>query len=211
MSFKTKPSNHNLNHHNFFSNQLNNLKMSKQTIFATIGLALVAFLGFGLYKASALQSIQIVSQVTIKGSKQEVFDMVKYLNNFPKWSPFLVQDPSQKYAVKGVDGAVGAQYHWNGNGGEDIGFQEIVKIDDQRFIGMQCDIQKPFVAKPTFDYSFTETANGIEVKQDFKVASAMTDAFFMWLFGAKAAMAQTNQQGLDLLKKAVENKTTANL
>jgi hypothetical protein len=32
----------------------------------------------------------------------------------------------------------------------------------------------------------------------------------MWLFGAKAAMAQTNQQGLDLLKKAVENKKTAN-
>lgn len=179
--------------------------MNKKMILTIIALAVVTFIGFGLYKAKDLQSIQIVKTVTIKGSRQEVFDMVKYLNNFPKWSPFLAEDPSQKHEVKGTDGTVGAQYHWDGNGGKDLGFQEIVKIDDQNFIGMQCDIQKPFVAKPTFDYYFAETANGIEVKQDFKVQSALPDAFFMWLFNAKAGMEKMNQQGLDLLKNAVEN------
>ncbi|MFM2269287.1 MAG: hypothetical protein RL757_2728 [Bacteroidota bacterium] len=180
--------------------------MNKKKIFSAVGIAFVAFIGFGFYKSSDLKSLQIVKQVTIKGSKQEVFDMVKYLNNFPKWSPFLAQDPTQKYEVKGTDGAVGAQYHWNGNNGSDIGFQEIVKIDEQNFIGTKCDIQKPFVAKPTFDYYFVETANGIEVKQDFRLQSESVDAFFMWLFGAKSDMEKTNQQGLDLLKKAVENK-----
>jgi hypothetical protein len=180
--------------------------MNKKTIFAVIGIALVAFIGFGLYKASGLQSIQIVTTVTIKGTKQEVFDMVKYLNNFPKWSPFLAQDPTQKYEVKGTDGTVGAQYHWDGNKGEDLGYQEIVKVDELNFVGMKCDIQKPFVAKPIFDYYFTETSNGIEVKQDFKLESGLVDAFFMWLFGAKAEMEKTNQRGLDLLKKAVEQK-----
>ncbi len=180
--------------------------VQKKMIFGTIAAAIVAFVGFGLYKANGLKSLQIVKTVTIKGTKGEVFDMVKYLNNFPKWSPFLAQDPGQKYEVKGTDGTVGAQYHWDGNQGKDLGYQEIVKIDDQQFVGMKCDIQKPFVAKPTFDYYFTETANGIEVKQDFKVESGLVDAFFMWLFGAKAGMEKTNQQGLDLLKKAVENK-----
>ncbi|EON79279.1 hypothetical protein ADIS_0204 [Lunatimonas lonarensis] len=71
---------------------------------------------------------------------------------------------------------------------------------------MKCDIQKPFVAKPTFDYYFTEIPNGIEVKQDFKLESGLVDAFFMWLFGAKSEMEKTNQQGLDLLKNAVEKK-----
>ncbi len=166
--------------------------------------ALVAYIGFGFTQATSLQNIQIVKSVTIKGSKQEVFDMVRYLNNFPKWSPFLVQDPTQKVEVKGTDGTVGAQYHWVGNGGEDVGFQAIMKVDTFSFVGMRCDIQKPFVAKPTFDYSFKETANGIEVTQDFKVQSALVDAFFMWAFGAKKGMEDTNQQGLDLLKKAVE-------
>jgi hypothetical protein len=166
--------------------------------------ALVAYIGFGFTQATSLQNIQIVKSVTVKGSKQEVFDMVRFLNNFPKWSPFKVQDPTQKVEVKGTDGIVGAQYHWVGNGGEDVGFQEIMKIDTFSFVGMRCDIQKPFVAKPTFDYSFKETANGIEVTQDFKVQSSLVDAFFMWAFGAKKGMEDTNQQGLDLLKKAVE-------
>jgi Polyketide cyclase / dehydrase and lipid transport len=178
--------------------------MNKKMIFSIIAIAVVGFITFGLTQASGLQKLQIVKSVTIKGSKQEVFDMVRYLNNFPKWSPFLAQDPTQKYEVKGSDGTVGAQYHWDGNGGKDLGYQEIMKVDTFSFVGMRCDIQKPFVAKPTFDYSFKETANGIEVTQDFKVESALTDAFFMWLFSAKKGMETTNQQGLDLLKKAIE-------
>lgn len=174
-------------------------------IFAWIGLALVAFIGFGLYKASDLKSIQIVTNITIKGTPQQVFEMVKYLNNFPKWSPFLAQDPTQKYEVKGTDGIVGAQYHWDGNKGKDLGFQEIVSIDELKYISMKCDIQKPFVAKPTFEYNFTQTSNGVEVKQDFKPESGLVDAFFMWLFGAKAEMEKTNRQGMELLKQAVES------
>ncbi len=169
-----------------------------------IFVALIAFLAYGFTQASALKNIQIVKSVTVKGDKKEVFDMVRYLNNFPKWSPFLVQDPTQKVEVKGTDGTVGAQYHWVGNGGDDVGFQEIMKLDTFSFVGMRCDIQKPFVAKPTFDYLFKETANGIEVTQDFKVESDLVSAFFMWLGGAKKGMEDTNQQGLDLLKKAIE-------
>jgi hypothetical protein len=178
--------------------------MNKKMILTIVGIALVAFVGFGLYKASGLKSIQIVRTVTIKGSLPEVFAMVKYLNNFPKWSPFLKQDPTQQYEVKGTDGAVGARYHWNGNKGKDVGFQEIVAITELKRVGMRCDIQKPFTAKPTFDYSFSETTEGVEVKQEFKLESSLIDAFFMWLFGAKSEMEKTNELGLELLKKSVE-------
>lgn len=174
-------------------------------IYTIIGIALVAFIGFGLYNASKLQTIQIKKSVTINGTMEEVFGMVKYLNNFPKWSPFLAQDPDQKYEVKGTDGTVGAQYHWDGNKGKDLGYQEIVKIVPNKFIGMKCDIQKPFKAQPTFDYSFEQTSNGVKVTQDFEVKSGLVDAFFMWLFSAKKGMDETNQQGMELLKKAVEN------
>lgn len=180
--------------------------MNRKMIYLIIAIALVAFIAIGLYNAKGLQFIQITKMVKIKATNKEVFDMVKYLNNFPKWSPFLAQDPNQKYEVKGTDGAVGVQYHWNGNGGKDVGYQQIVKIDEGRYVGVQCDIQKPFVAKPTFDYYFTDTANGVEVKQDFKLASGLVDAFFMWLFGAKKEMEKMNEQGLGLLKQAVENK-----
>jgi hypothetical protein len=174
-------------------------------IIGIIVLALITFIGFGMGAAYHLKSIKIITTTTIKGDKKTVFDMVKNLKEFPKWSPFLAQDPSQKYEIKGTNGAVGSQYHWVGNGGEDVGFQEITKIEEGRFIGKKCDIQKPFVAKPTFDYSFTETAQGVTVKETFKLESGQVDAFFLWLFGAKAEMVKTNQQGLDLLKKSIES------
>ncbi len=167
-------------------------------------IAIVGFLTFGFYKGGKMKKINIVKSVTINAPENEVFDMVKYLENFPKWSPFLVQDPSQKYHVTGNDGTVGAQYHWEGNKGKDLGYQEIVKIEEGKFIGMRCDIQKPFKAKPTFDYSFEKVKGGVKVTQDFNVTSSATDAFFMWLFGAKKAMAKTNQQGMDLLKEVLE-------
>ena len=176
----------------------------KITLFILIAVALVAFIGFGFYKSSERTTIRIVKSITIKASKEDVFDMVRYLKNFPKWSPFLEQDPMQKYEVKGIDGTVGAQYHWNGNGGKDLGYQEIVKIDTFTFVGMKCDIQKPFEAKPTFDYTFKETPNGIVVTQEFSVESDKVAAFFMWVFGAKAEMEKTNQHGLELLKKSLE-------
>ena len=173
-------------------------------ILSIIAIGLVAFLGLGFYQASQLTSIHINKQVTIKGSPEKVFDMVRYLENFPKWSPFLAADPSQKYEVRGTDGEIGAQYHWDGNGGKDLGYQEIVQVDAPHFVGMRCDIQKPFKATPTFEYSFSQTANGVTVSQDFKLESALVDAFFMWLFGAKKEMAETNEKGLTLLKAAVE-------
>ncbi len=174
-------------------------------ILSILAIALVAFLGYGLMQASKLQSIQITKSVRIKSSKKEAFEMVQYLNNFPKWSPFLVQDPTIKYSLKGTDGTVGAQYHWVGNGGDDVGYQEIVKIDTSHFIGLRCDITKPFVAKPTFEYTFANVPGGVQVTQDFRLQSDLVNAFFLWAFGAKAGMEATNQQGMDLLKKALEN------
>ncbi len=175
-----------------------------KNILIIIVLALVAFVGISLFKAKKIQKLQITKTVTINGSKGEVLKMVQYLRNFPKWSPFLAQDPSQKVRIEGVDGTIGAQYHWIGNGGEDVGYQEIVKIDTTGMVGMKCFIEKPFAAQPTFDYTISENNAGVTVTQDFKLESSLSDAFFMWVFGAVKDMENTNQQGLDLLKKAVE-------
>lgn len=169
-----------------------------------LGLALLIFIGYGLFKANGLKTIEISKKITIKGDQQEVFDMVRYLNNFPKWSPFLKQDPAQRYEVKGKDGSIGAQYHWNGNGGKDIGYQEIVKVDTFSFVHLKCHIEKPFTAHPDFMYAFTKSAEGITVTQNFKLESDLGSAFFLWLFGAKKEMEKTNEYGLQLLKQSIE-------
>lgn len=171
----------------------------------TIGIAVVLiFLGIGLYNTRTLQHIHIQKSVQINADLERVFDHVVYLKNFPKWSPFLEADPTQKVGVKGKDGQVGAQYHWEGNKGKDLGYQEIKEIKNGEYIQMECDIQKPFKARPTFEYTFQKNGNSITVIQDFNLKSGVMDAFFMGIFGAKKDMEKMNSRGLELLKSACE-------
>lgn len=179
--------------------------MKTKMIIGTILGALLLFLAIGFYNASQLRTIEITRSVSITASPETVYDMISRLNNYPKWSPFLAQDPSQKYHVEGTDGTVGAQYHWEGNNGKDLGYQQIVKLEPNRFVGMRCDIQKPFQAQPTFDYIIEGSNGKTEVTQHFTLESELADAFFLWLFGVKKSMGATNQQGLDLLKEVAES------
>lgn len=169
-----------------------------------IGVVILSLLT-GLYNASKLKTIEITKSISIAAPREKVYDMISHLKKFPEWSPFLAQDPSQKYEVKGRDGALGVQFHWVGNDGKDVGYQEIVKLESNRFVGVQCDIQKPFKAVPIFEYSLRDKGTNTEVTQYFKLESSLIDALFLWVFGAKKEMEATNQQGLDLLKKALES------
>lgn len=167
-------------------------------------IGLIAGFGFSFAAAQKLSNIHIQKHIQIKGSLEDVFEQVVWLKNFPNWSPFLEADPSQKIEIKGTDGQVGAQYHWVGNKGKDVGYQEIREIEPLSYVKMECDIQKPFTAKPVFKYSFEEVGGEVKVTQDFHLESGKVDAFFMWVFGAKKDMEKMNQRGLELLKMAVE-------
>jgi len=169
-------------------------------ILTIIAVVFILFLGIGFYNASKLQDIHIQQTVHINADIQTTFDHVVFLKNFPKWSPFYEADPTQKTEVKGSDGQVGAQFHWDGNKGKDLGYQEIKEIKPLEYIKMECDIQKPFKANPTFEYSFSKNGNLVKVIQDFKLKSGLVDSFFMWLFGAKKDMEKMNARGMELLK-----------
>lgn len=177
----------------------------KKMIVTILISAVVIFLGIGFYNASKLQHIHIQKTAEINTDLKNAFNNVVYLKNFPKWSPFLEVDPTQKIEVKGTDGQVGAQYHWEGNKGKDLGYQEIKQIRNLEYVKMECDIQKPFKAQPIFEYSFQKNGNSVTVTQDFNLNSGLIDAFFMWLFGARKEMAKMNARGMELLKNTCEN------
>lgn len=175
-------------------------------ILIIIAVVLILFLGIGFYNANKLQHIHIQKSVNIKSDMQTAFDNVLYLKNFTKWSPFYEADPSQKTTIKGTDGQIGTQFHWDGNNGKDLGYQEIKEIKPLEYVKMECDIQKPFQAKPTFEYSFSKNGNAVKVTQDFNLKSGLVDSFFMWLFSAKKDMEKMNARGMELLKIASEKQ-----
>ena len=176
-------------------------KMSKKMVISIVASTVALSFGIGFTNGQKLREIHIQKEVLM----EDVYEQVVFLKNFPSWSPFLEADPSQEIEIKGIDGAIGAQYHWVGNKGKDVGFQEIKEVKPLKYVKMGCDIQKPFTAKPVFEYRFQKVGADIKVTQDFYLTSGKVDAFFMWVFGAKKSMSAMNQRGMELLKKAVEN------
>lgn len=157
-----------------------------------------------LLAANTTKQIYLENSITIPAPLDRVFSQVRYLEKFPEWSPFLEIDPTQKITVTGTDGTIGAQYHWVGNQGKDVGYQELTAIEEQAKLVFKCTIEKPYTAAPQFTYLFVPVGNTTKVIQQFELKSGTVNAIFMWLFGTKKQMQQLNARGLQLLKKTLE-------
>lgn len=152
------------------------------------------------------KGISLTSTTYIQASKQEVMDYLRYLERYPSWSPFLVADPEQKHHVTGVDGTVGATFHWEGVAEKSLGSQRIAELQGTDYVRMECEILKPFKGHSTFAYTLTASAGTIKVEQAFFLPSKGFSRFMIKLFGVEKHMAALNQLGMDRLKVAVETQ-----
>ncbi|MEM6800957.1 MAG: SRPBCC family protein [Bacteroidota bacterium] len=163
-----------------------------------------------LFLLTSLQAqkkrIHIQTKTLISASPTQVYEVLKSLEQFPKWSPFLVADPNQKNYVKGRDGEIGSSFHWEGVAEKSQGYQTLAKLKENEYLRFECSIAKPFQSKPVFEYHLRQTEQGLLLRQDFELKLSGFDYFMIKLFGVKKKMSETNQLGLDRLKQYVEGE-----
>ncbi|NET33542.1 MAG: hypothetical protein F6K19_16210 [Cyanothece sp. SIO1E1] len=156
---------------------------------------------------TAQKAITIVSQVWIESDQAIVFKKLRSLEQFTDWSPFLVDDPEQKNWVEGTDGQIGSTFHWIGAAEKSEGFQKLAALKGQEYLRMECEISKPYKSQPTFEYQLQEKNGKTQVVQTFTLKASSFNRFMMSLFGVKRKMKAINQQGMERLKKAIEEPT----
>jgi Polyketide cyclase / dehydrase and lipid transport len=173
--------------------------------FIILGIALGAVLvAIIILSLVAPKRISIRSVQFIQAPKEVVYDQLRFMKNFPNWSPFKVQDPEQKHVISGPDGSVGATFSWEGVKEKSKGYQKVVALKENERVELRCEITVPFESHPSFNYDLIEKAGGVEVVQEFDVAMPFPANVFGLLFGLKREIGATNQQGLALLKKVCE-------
>jgi hypothetical protein len=151
----------------------------------------------------APKQIQIRSTVRIQAPKEAVFPQINNFQNFPSWSPFLETDPEQVYYITGTDGAVGAQYHWQGNKEETAGYQELQALSEDS-IQINCFMSKPMTTTSSFHYRLSTSGDCTTVTQDFSMNLPFPMNALAPIFGIKEKIAQTNERGLNNLKCLIE-------
>jgi len=152
------------------------------------------------------KQIQIITTEVIQASPEEVYDLLRSFERFPEWSPFVVTDPGQKNYVTGTDGSVGSVFHWEGDAEKSLGSQTLTSLETSSYLRMDCQIEQPFTAAPTFEYHLTNTPEGLEVKQVFTYPCGGFLYFMMRIFGAQKEIAATNALGLQRLRDLAETE-----
>lgn len=168
-------------------------------VLGTVSILMMTHVVNAQKKAITIQTTQF-----IQASKQQVFEALSHLEQYPKWSPFLVTDPEQKNHVTGEDGQIGSTFHWEGVSEKSEGFQTMAAVDGNKYIRMECTILKPFKGNPVFEYDLQEKDGGVEVVQDFNLKLSGFNHFMTKVFGVEKKMTSTNELGLKRLKDYVE-------
>lgn len=172
-------------------------------IVAALGVLLITGL---ILSIVAPKKISVRSTQFIQASRQQVFDQLRFMKNFPAWSPFRQQDPEQQFEISGPDGEVGATFSWVGVKEKSRGSQQVVGISGTESLKIQCSITEPFQSNPTFSYTLSDKDGGVELVQDFEVEMPVPANVFGMLMGLQKNIAATNQQGLNLLKQVTEKQ-----
>ena len=164
-------------------------------------LILISLSGFAQSKALEVQTIQ-----TIEAPINEVYNILRSFERFPEWSPFLLTDPEQKNHVTGTDGQIGSAFHWEGIAEKSLGSQTLSKLEENKFLKMDCDVQKPQKSKGVFEYYLAEENGKTIVTQNFSIPCNGFQYFMMKIFGVKKEVSKINTLGLERLKVLAENK-----
>ena len=85
-------------------------------------------------------------KITIDKSCSDVFQYLRNIKNQDKFSVWVMKDPNMKREFRGNDGTVGFVYAWEGNKQAGKGEQEIISIDENKYLGLEVRFEKPFVA-----------------------------------------------------------------
>lgn len=160
-----------------------------------------------LFTFSQKKIISITSKIEIKATQTEIFTLLKNLNRYPEWSPFLATDPKQKYNISGKNGEIGSTFYWEGVDEKSKGFQTLSSFTNNEYIKFNCTVEKPFKGNPVFEYRFIEKGDKIEVVQDFNLHLSRFSYFMTKLFNVKKKMVATNKLGLERLKALVERES----
>src|SRR5690348_13694809 len=99
-------------------------------VFYIIGAIVGLFVLILIIALFVRKGYSVYREVTIAKPAPEVFSYIRLLKNQDHYSKFVQADPNMQKIFKGVDGAEGFIYGWNGNKKAGEGEQEIKKIVD---------------------------------------------------------------------------------
>lgn len=169
-----------------------------KVILVLIVLAILAFVGVGMFVLDGKYDVS--REISIHAPPPEVHKKVGDLNEWPKWLPFVKQDPSVKTTIEKATG-VGANQHWTSDHGN--GELTFTESDEEKGTRWDMLFDKKYASKGSMTY----TRDGENTKVAWRMTGHNEDFVGKWFaFLMPYMVGPAFEQGLKDLKTEVEKK-----
>ncbi len=148
-----------------------------------------------------MSAYHVVRSINIQSSKEKIMKSLSNYKEWPRWSPWLIMEPSATLEYNDKQGEVGAYYSWSGDMvGE--GEMTLTEITDAQ-LEMKLNFIKPFKSQARVEFHIEEKASHCEV--NWHMYGNLP--FFMSMMKEKmqAWIAMDYDRGLLMLKAYVED------
>jgi len=176
-------------------------------------LRLLFFFLIALVVATAILSFlqptsqKIEKSVMIKASPSDIYEQLKKLDHFNKFSVWAQQDSSAVYTLKGNDGTVGATSAWKGDpeiSGE--GSITITALEPNKKVEHDLIFTRPRKGKAHSSFSLVETErNNTKVTWTFNLDTPRPWNIFNLFYSLDKEMGKDFETGLATLKLLIES------
>lgn len=150
-------------------------------------------------------SQKVERSVTINAPAAMIYKELIKLDNFKKYSIWSQRDSSAKYTMTGTDGTVGAASSWTGDpyiSGD--GRIEIVSLEENKKVEHKLSFTKPKKGRAGSVFTLQENNGATTVTWNFKLATPRPWNIFNLFFSLDKKMGKDFEEGLSLLKSAIE-------
>jgi hypothetical protein len=146
-------------------------------------------------------------EIVIDKSNNDVFQYLKHIKNQDKFSVWVMKDPNMKREFRGDDGTVGFVYAWDGNKEAGKGEQEITKIEEGKYLGLEVRFEKPFVAVAHTPFT-VEAVSPQQSKVKWGMVSKMNYPMniMLLILNMESMLGKDMENSLKTLKGILESK-----
>lgn len=161
-------------------------------------LILILCVGFLALCLFASKEVNVERSTTVNAPKSVVFSQIVKFNNWQHWNPWIEQDSSTKWDVRGTDGEKGSAYHYVGQKiGEGTTINDGVTDGEMKY---KLEILKPFPVNAGGYYKVASEGGKTKVTWYYHQDLQFYQRGFMAIMGVGKMLGKTFDRGLELLK-----------
>lgn len=150
----------------------------------------------GVVASRKPDSFRVERSGLVPATPDAVYARVISFPAWKEWSPWEELDPNMQHTYGGMDGAIGSNFAWVGNGKAGSGKMTLTEAEPGKRAAIQLDFSKPFEAHNQVVFTFVPEGDGTRVTWTMSGPSPFISKFFTLFFNMDRAIGADFEKGL---------------